>query len=154
MRVFSGAFEDGGVIPAKYTCDGENIIPPISISDVPDDAKSLALVMDDPDVPLTVRQDGNFDHWIIWNIPPHVSLISEGRVPEGIEGKNTRGDNKYTGPCPPDREHRYIFKLYALDTELDLDPSTATKGDLQAAMDGHIIETTQLMGRYDRRNRG
>ncbi|OGY61574.1 MAG: kinase inhibitor [Candidatus Colwellbacteria bacterium RIFCSPLOWO2_12_FULL_46_17] len=150
MRISSSAFQDKGTIPAKYTCDGNNIIPPISISDVPEGTKTLTLIMDDPDVPKSIRPDGIFDHWLVWNIPADVKEIREGEAPAGIEGKNTRGDKKYTGPCPPDREHRYFFKLYALDAELELDPNTTTKGDLMHAMDGHIIAEVEFMGRYER----
>lgn len=141
----SGAFEDGGAIPSTYTCDGENINPPLAIGGVPEGAKSLALIMDDPDAPV-----GLWVHWVVFDIDPASSGVGEGEKPaSGTEGTTTYGKPGYGGPCPPDREHRYLFKLYALDTTLDLDVS-ATKEDVEKAMDGHILEQTELMGRYDR----
>ena len=125
MNLYSLAFGNNGFIPAKYTCDGENINPPLSISDVSQKARSLVLIMDDPDAPM-----GIWDHWIVFNMPPDTKGISENSIPNGVVGKNTRGDNKYGPPCPPDREHRYFFKLYALDTILDLD-SSAKKEELE-----------------------
>jgi len=150
MEISSPVFEPEGMILSKYTCDGSNLNPPLAFSNVPEEAQSLVLVMEDPDVPKSIRPDGMFDHWLMWNIPAQLLAIDEGIAPPGIEGKNTRGDRQYTGPCPPDREHRYFFKLYALDTELDLDAEEATKSDLYAAMEGHVLEEAELMGRYDR----
>lgn len=149
MKLTSQAFEHEGSIPPKHTCDGENISPPLSIEGVPEKAKSLALIMDDPDVPKNLREDGMWDHWVVFNIPPSTSEIPEGQEPEGVHGKGTGNNTDYYGPCPPDREHRYFFKLYALDTELDLKEG-ATKAEVERAMAGHIIEETQLMGRYER----
>lgn len=157
MKLESPVFEHNGAIPAKYTCDGENIIPPLRISEAPEGTQGLVLIMDDPDVPKNLRPDGVFDHWLVWNIPPEVSEILEGQdLPAGrqdqwVVGKNTSGRIGYTGPCPPDREHRYFFKLYALDTILDLPAETTTKADLESAIAGHILERTELMGRYNRR---
>lgn len=150
MKLTSPAFEHGGKIPSKYTCDGENINPPLAISDVPPGAGSLVLIMDDPDVPKHLRADGMWDHWVVFNIPATIRDIGEGEEPEGTHGVGTGGNANYFGPCPPDREHRYFFKLYALDTELDL-PEKATKGQVEKAMEGHVIEKTELMGRYERR---
>lgn len=150
MRISSSAFLDHHPIPPRYTCDGADVIPPLAIGDVPEHARSLALIMDDPDVPPEVRQDRNWDHWIVWNISPAVAQIEEGKAPEGVVGKNSWGRNDYGGPAPPDREHRYFFKLYALDTKLDLPPS-AGKPELQSAMEGHIVAQAQLVGRYDRK---
>lgn len=149
MKLTSSAFSDGGSIPSQYTCDGNNAIPPLSFSEIPEDTVSLALLMDDPDVPKTLRPDGVFDHWVVYNMSPDIGGIREGTVPTGVQGVNTRGDASYTGPCPPDREHRYFFRLYALDAELHL-PSRATKADVLAAMEGHILDTAELMGRYER----
>ena len=149
MKISSRAFQDQSVIPSQYTCDGQDRIPPLSFADVPTGAKTLALVMDDPDAPM-----GIWDHWVIWNISPTTKEIPEGQAPQGIAGRNSWGKNSYGGPCPPDREHRYFFKLYALDTTLDLPPSSR-KSDLEKAMKGHILTEAQLMGRYDRkRGRG
>ena len=149
MKLTSPAFEHGGKISSKYTCDGENINPPLAISDVPPGAGSLVLIMDDPDVPKHVRADGMWDHWVVFNIPATLRDIGEGKEPEGTHGVGTGGNVNYAGPCPPDREHRYFFKLYALDTELNL-PEKATKGQVEKAMEGHVIEKTELMGRYER----
>jgi Raf kinase inhibitor-like YbhB/YbcL family protein len=149
MKLMSPAFEHEGKIPSKYTCDGENISPPLTVSDVPPATKSLVLIMDDPDVPKHLRADGMWDHWVVFNIPASMRDIKEGNEPDGIHGIGTGGNMNYFGPCPPDREHRYFFKLYALDTELDL-PEKATKQQLEKAMENHIIEKTELMGKYER----
>lgn len=149
MEITSTAFTDGGLIPQKYTCNGDNVNPPLTFSGVPSQSVSLVLLMDDPDVPTDLRPDGNFDHWVAFNIPPKKAGIAEGTNPgQSIIGKNSRGENAYTGPCPPDREHRYFFKLYALDIKLDLDRN-ATKQDVLNAMEGHIDDQAVLMGRYD-----
>lgn len=150
MKLESSAFEHEGVIPAKYTCDGENVSLPLRITEVPANVKSLVLIMDDPDVPKHLRPDGIWDHWLVWNISPETTEIFEGKEPQGTIGKNTGGKFGYQGPCPPDREHRYFFRLYALDTILDLAPDTTMKTDLEAAMQGHILAQTELMGRYNR----
>jgi Raf kinase inhibitor-like YbhB/YbcL family protein len=149
MKLESPAFSQNSMIPKKYACDGEKINPPLIFLDVPAGTKSLTLVMEDPDVPRTLRPDGMFDHWIIWNIPANSRGISENSTPPGIVGQNTRGTLEYVPPCPPDREHRYFFYLYALDTTLLLERTT-NKADLLRAMDGHIIESAQLVGRYNR----
>ncbi len=149
MKLESSAFEAEGKIPSKYTCDGENINPALQISDVPSGTKSLVLIMDDPDVPKNLREDGMWDHWLVFNIPPETTEIPEGREPQGTHGLGTGGNLDYYGPCPPDREHRYYFKLYALDTQLDL-PEKSNKEEIEKAMDGHIIAKTELMGRYER----
>lgn len=150
MKLTSNAFEHGGKIPSKHTCDGENVSPPLSISDVPSGAKSLALIMDDPDVPKSVREDQMWDHWIVFNIPPDLKEIEEGEEPRGgVHGLGTNGNEEYFGPCPPDREHRYFLKLYALDAELDLPPRSSKK-QVETAMEGHILERTELMGKYER----
>ncbi|PIR98699.1 MAG: YbhB/YbcL family Raf kinase inhibitor-like protein [Candidatus Colwellbacteria bacterium CG10_big_fil_rev_8_21_14_0_10_41_28] len=150
MNIESSVFEDGGSIPTKYTCDGENISPPLKFTNVPEGAMSLALIMHDPDVPTNLREDGVWDHWLVWGMSPDTIGAEEGEDAPGITGTNTAGNRSYGSPCPPDREHRYFFTLYALDIELDLDPENVSRDDLLAAMDGHIIEEAQLMGRYDR----
>lgn len=155
MKLTSSAFINNGKIPSKYTCDGTNINPPLAIVDVPKNADSLVLIMDDPDIPEEVKQSRGiqvFDHWVLFNIAPGTSLIKENSS-VGIPGKNGRDDNKYTGPCPPPQyipeEHRYFFKLYALDTMLNLKEG-ATKSDVEKAMQGHIIAQAELIGRYKR----
>jgi len=142
MKISSSAFADGKSIPSKYTCDGADTSPPLSIEGVPPGAKSLALIMDDPDAP-----GGTFDHWIVWNIDPKTTAIAEGQSPKGITGRNGFGKDGYGGPCPPSGEHRYYFKLYALDMTLNLPPSSK-KADLEKAMKGHTLADAQMMGRY------
>ena len=152
MKLTSAAFENGGKIPSKYTCDGDNINIPLSWSGVPAETKSLVLIMDDPDIPDSVKKSRGievYDHLVAFNIPPADTGIPEGKEPNGVLGSNGAGKTGYTGPCPPDREHRYFFKLYALDTTLSI-PAGGTKKEVLDAMDGHIIAQTELMGFYDR----
>jgi hypothetical protein len=144
MKLSSPAFADGGDIPAKYTCDGDDVSPPLQIADVPDDAEALALVMDDPDAPM-----GTFDHWLVWNIPADTTEIPEGTEPEGVQGKTDFGRLGYGGPCPPSGTHTYRFKLYALDEELDL-AEGADKKQLSRAMEGHVMAEVMLKARYSR----
>jgi Raf kinase inhibitor-like YbhB/YbcL family protein len=150
MKLKSSAFQEGGKIPSKYTCDGQNINPDLEISDVPTHAKSLALIMDDPDVPEWVRKERMYVHWVVVDMPPGTKHIAENSTPPGTVGQNTGGQSNYRGPCPPDREHRYFFKLYALDTMLHLG-TTATKDQVEKAMQGHILAEARLMGRYERK---
>ena len=145
MKVTSFAFQEGANIPSKFTCDGENTSPPLQIADIPSEAKSLALVVDDPDVP-----SGLFTHWAVWNIPPQTSAVGEGNVPKGVQGTNDFAKSGYGGPCPPSGTHRYYFKIFALDRELDL-PFGAKRGQLDAAMKGHVVAQGELMGRYSRK---
>ena len=146
MELKSNAFENNGKIPSKHTCDGENVSPQLSISGVPENSKSLVLIMDDPDA---VKPAGKvWDHWIVFNIPPETKEIPEAQEPQGIHGKGTSGNLNYRGPCPPDAEHKYFFKLYALDTNFDL-PQGSEKKEVEEAMKSHIIEQTQLIGRYE-----
>ncbi len=149
MKLTSPVFREGEIIPSLYTCEGKNINPPLEISHVPANAKSLVLIIDDPDVPKNLRPDGVYDHWVVIDMPPHTKKIPEHSKPPGVEGKNTGGKNGYTGPCPPDREHRYFFKLYALDKQLQLPPGH-TKKEVEKAMQGHILAECQLMGRYEK----
>ena len=144
LKLTSTEFDNNTNIPDRYTCKGKDINPPLNIENIPEETVSLALIMDDPDAPV-----GIWDHWIIWNISP-TGKIDEDTVPEGsTQGKNSWGRSDYGGPCPPSGTHRYIFKIYALDTTLDLD-STATKKDLENAMDGHIIEKAELIGLFSK----
>ncbi|MGC8981709.1 MAG: YbhB/YbcL family Raf kinase inhibitor-like protein [Minisyncoccia bacterium] len=146
MKIESPAFENNKEIPSKYTCDGEDINPPLKFSDIPEDAKSLVLIVDDPDAPF-----GIFTHWIVWNIDPKTTFIEENSVPEGaIVGRNDFGRNSYGGPCPPSGTHHYYFKIYALDTTLNLDKNSSKK-DLEKAMKNHILEKGELVGIYKRK---
>jgi hypothetical protein len=149
MQITSPAFEHDGKIPSQYTCEGSNTSPPLRFADIPQDAASLVLLMDDPDVPKNIRDDGIWDHWIVYNISPDVRETAEGDEPPGRHGIGTAGNRGYYGPCPPDREHRYYFTLYALDTQLDL-KQEPTKAEVIAAMEGHIIDRATLMGRYEK----
>ncbi|MCW3082977.1 MAG: YbhB/YbcL family Raf kinase inhibitor-like protein [Bacteroidetes bacterium] len=140
LNVMSPAFESSSSIPMKYTCEGQSISPPLTIKKIPENTKTLALIMDDPDAP-----NGTFDHWIMWNIPV-TENIEENTAP-GTQGLNGRKENKYTGPCPPNGIHHYHFKIYALDTELDL-PANSDKQALIKAMKGHILADGELVGLY------
>jgi len=134
-------------MPSKYTCDGENISPPLRISGVPEGTKSFVLIMDDPDA---IKPAGKiWDHWIVFNIPPDTTEIPESHEPEGVHGIGTGNNLEYSGPCPPDAEHKYIFKLYALDTLLDL-TAGVTKIEVENAIKKHIIEQAELAGLYNR----
>lgn len=149
MQLTSTAFENNQEIPENYTCDGDMINPPLQISEVPETTKSLALIVEDPDAPVEL-----WIHWIIWNIPTNTQEIPSGSNKIGTTGKNSSNNNSWDPICPPDKEHRYYFKLFALDTTLDLDPEKATRDDFYNAMEKHLIERTELMGRYNRkRNR-
>ncbi len=146
LTITSTAFADGAAIPARYTCEGEDISPPLAFGAVPAGAHSLALIVDDPDAPM-----GTWVHWVVWNIPADTREIGEGSVPAGaLQGKNDFKRNSYGGPCPPSGTHRYYFKLYALDTTLNL-AATTTKAALEKAMQGHILSQGRLMGTYRRR---
>jgi len=144
LTLFSSDFQDLESIPSKFTCDGENINPNLEISGVDEKAKSLVLIMDDPDAP-----DGVWDHWIKFNIPVATRNIKAGEDVEGISGKGTGGNLDYTGPCPPDGKHRYVFKLYAIDTELTLSEGSS-KAEVEEAIEGHILQETKLTGAYER----
>jgi hypothetical protein len=155
MKLTSSAFSEGEMIPAKYTCDGEDVSPPLTWADTPSGTKALALICDDPDAP-----GATWVHWVLFNLPPSIGGLPEGVPSEkspptgGLTGKYTvyNGTTSwrrigYNGPCPPSGTHRYFFKLYALDGPLAL-VNNATAKDVQAAMKGHILAETQLMGRY------
>ncbi|MGI0088544.1 MAG: YbhB/YbcL family Raf kinase inhibitor-like protein [Nitrosotalea sp.] len=140
----SSAFENNGMIPSQYTCDGDGLSPPLAIAGVPQTAKSLALTVVDADAP-----EGPFTHWIMWNISTNDTVFSAGddvAFPQGITSAGTHG---YNAPCPPTGTHRYFFTIYALDTILNLDQN-ATRSDLEQVMNGHIIDKTELIGRYSR----
>lgn len=143
LLVKSPAFENNKLIPAKYTCDGENVNPPLSIEGVPEETKSLVLIVDDPDAPM-----GTWDHWIGWNIPATTNKIAENTIP-GTEGMNDFRRRSYGGPCPPSGTHRYFFKVYALDMKLDLNPDLKKK-DVEKAMESHVLAKGELVGLYRR----
>lgn len=150
LKIKSTAFEEGDVIPPKYTCDGMNISPPLFFEGIPKEAKSLVLISDDPDAPM-----GTWVHWVVYNLPttttklpenfPHQEKMTDG----AFQGKNDFGSVGYGGPCPPSGAHRYLFKLYALGTELALGPG-ATKAEIETVMQEHILEQAQLTGTYQR----
>jgi len=145
MIISSPAFRDKEKMPSKYSCDGENISPPLEIVEVPEAAKSLVLIVDDPDAPM-----GIWIHWLVWNINPAITKIGENSLPPGAkEGITSFGRPDYGGPCPPSGIHRYFFKLYALDKMLELDQS-AKKEALEQAMKGHILAQAELIGLYER----
>lgn len=148
----SSAFEHNGKIPSKYTCDSENVSPPLEIGGVDEKARSLVLIMDDPDIPKGINEENVWDHWVVYNIPTDTTGVPEGAEPKGVLGVGTGGKLGYQGPCPPDREHRYIFILYALDTTLEV-PEGATKDVVRSAMQGHILQKAELIGLYERQNR-
>ena len=151
ISVSSSAFPEGGMIPAKHTCDGNDVSPPLKWTGVPEGTKSLALIGDDPDAPM-----GTWVHWVMWNIPASVQELTEHvppkpELPDGSrQGISDFRHPGYGGPCPPSGVHRYYFKIYALNTMLDL-PGSTRKPDLVKAMKGHILAEGQLMGRYSRR---
>jgi Raf kinase inhibitor-like YbhB/YbcL family protein len=150
MKLTSSAFSNEGEIPREYTCDGDNINPPLTISDIPDSTETLVIIMDDPDVPKTIREDGIWDHWVVFNIPANVRNINKGEEPEGVYGINTSGSLHYVGPCPPDARHRYFFKLFALSSKLDL-LEKSTKQQVIASMEEIVLATVELMGTYIRK---
>lgn len=155
MNIVSSAFPNGGHIPKKYTCEGENIHPPFRFENIPQNAQSLVFVVTDPDVPLSIRKDGLWVHWLVFDIAPSTQYVEEGKgFPSGVEGIQTSFGNTYVGPCPPDREHRYFFTLYALDCFLHL-TENATLSQIKKAMEGHIVEEASLLGTYTlSRNKG
>jgi len=150
LKIRSSAFNDGERIPKKHTCDGEDVSPPLTWEDVPEGTVTLAIISDDPDAPSKT-----WTHWLIFNIPPELNGLPEGvekvgELENGIkQGFNDFGRIGYGGPCPPFGVHRYYFKLYALDTSLNLEPGTS-KEELLRAMDGHIIEKAEMIGLYSR----
>ena len=145
MKITSSALQSGGNIPSKFTCDGSDTSPPLQITGVPSEAKSLVLIADDPDAP-----SGLFTHWLVWNIPPQTNSIAEGSAPKGVHGANDFGKSGYRGPCPPPGTHRYSFKIFAMDRELDL-RAGAKRSQVDAAMKGHVIAQGELVGRYARK---
>ncbi|MCU7551228.1 YbhB/YbcL family Raf kinase inhibitor-like protein [Chitinophagaceae bacterium LB-8] len=145
MKLESSDFKHGEAIPSVFTCQGEDRSPSLKISDVPAEAKSLVLILDDPDAP-----NGRWVHWLVWNIPPETGGIDGNHVPkEAVQGKNSWGRTSYGGPCPPSGTHRYFFKLYALDEMLSL--SSADVKALEKEMEPYIIDQSELMGTYSKK---
>ena len=150
MKVTSPAFKEGDMIPAKYTADGRDISPPLKIEELPAGTQSIVIINDDPDAPA-----GTWVHWLVWNWPADKVEIpeavpSDGTLPNGAcQGRTDFGSTGYGGPAPPSGTHRYYFKVYALDVKLQLKPG-AKKSELETAIKGHILDQTQLMGRYKR----
>ena len=148
MKITSSAFSDGALIPIKYTCDGDDISPPLVWNDIPENTASFVLINDDPDAPV-----GTWDHWILFNLDGKTTELAENvdlSKLAGVQlGHNSWRRNDYGGPCPPYGTHRYFFKLYALDMKLDL-PANSSKQDIEKAMTGHILAEAELLGRYKR----
>ena len=142
MRLTSSAFENGGMIPATYTCNGKDLLPPLSISNIPKGTKSLTFILEDPDTSI-----GTFDHWVLFNVDPIFTQILEGKEPFGTHGKASSGDLAYVSPCPPTGIHRYMWSVYALSEKLNL-PEGVSKNEVIHAMNGHILDKAELMGRY------
>jgi Raf kinase inhibitor-like YbhB/YbcL family protein len=157
MELVSPAFAPNGEIPSRYTCEGEDLSPPLRWSGVPAGAKSLALVVDDPDAPDPRAPKRTWVHWVLHSIPPSATGIDEGAEPEDLPsgtgvGKNDWGRTEYGGPCPPIGRHRYFHKLYALDVDL-AGLRSPTKAELEKAMAGHVLARAELVGTYQKRKR-
>ncbi|CAL1240085.1 YbhB/YbcL family Raf kinase inhibitor-like protein [Candidatus Methylocalor cossyra] len=155
MRIESAAFSHNGAIPSRYTCDGEDLSPPLAWSEVPERTKSLVLIVDDPDAPDPKAPKTTWVHWVLYNIPPSAPGLSEGIAPEKLPAGTLQGQNDwkrtgYGGPCPPVGQHRYFHKLYALDTVLP-DLGQPDKRRIEQAMQGHVLAEAQLVGLYQRR---
>ncbi len=148
MELKSPSFSYGQPIPSKYTCQGINVSPPLTFIDVPAEAKSLVLIVEDPDVPAHVREDGLWIHWLVYNLSPEIQNLAEAANIFAVQGLNTAGNAKYEGPCPPDRKHRYFFYLYALDTILP-EEEGVTRDQLLEIIEDHILATAELMGTYE-----
>jgi hypothetical protein len=143
LVITSPVFAHNSLIPAKYTCDGENVNPPLNINGIPEGTRSLVLIVDDPDAPM-----GTWVHWVVWSLPPK-AIIEENMISE-TEGLNDFRRQQYGGPCPPSGTHRYFFKVYALDTVLELSPNSRKK-DVEKAMSGHTLTKGEIVGLYQRR---
>jgi Raf kinase inhibitor-like YbhB/YbcL family protein len=152
MALSSPAFQQNSHIPSKYTCEGEDISPPLAWEGVPDGAKSLVVIIDDPDAPDPKAPKMGWVHWIVYNLPPDTKSLPEARLPQGtLLGLNDFKKNEYGGPCPPIGRHRYFHKLYALDITLAL--RGATKSQVERAMRGHVLANAELIGTYQKGDR-
>ena len=154
IKITSTAFQAGGSIPSKYTCEDRDLSPPLAWSGAPPGTKSFALIVDDPDAPDPAKPQRVYVHWVVYNLPAATVALAENAskkgLPKGaVQGKNDWGKAEYGGPCPPIGRHRYFFKLYALDTELT-GLSSPTKGDLERAMKGHVLDSGELIGTYQK----
>ena len=155
LTLTSPAFEPGGAIPARFTCDGPDLSPPLEWSGAPAGTRTFALIVDDPDAPDPAAPKRVWVHWVLWNLPPTTTHLVEGAARSGLpaeaqQGRHDGGGQGYSGPCPPTGRHRYFHKLYALDTELhDLGPD-ARKADLERALAGHVLAQADLVGTYAR----
>jgi Raf kinase inhibitor-like YbhB/YbcL family protein len=154
LRIASPAFSEGGPIPSKYTCEGQDISPPLAWSGAPPNTRSFALIVDDPDAPDPAKPQRVYVHWVVYNIPANVAALPENASKKGlpngaVQGKNDWGKAEFGGPCPPIGRHRYFHKLYALDTELT-ELSSPTKTNVERAMKGHILASGELMGTYQK----
>ena len=145
LKVSSSAFKDGGEIPSEFTCDGLDLSPPLSITDIPKETTTLSIIMDDPDAPM-----GTFTHWLVWNISPNKTQFTKGEEFDSVQGRTSFGAIGYGGPCPPSGTHRYFFRIYALDIKLDLKQGSNAK-NLESAISGHVLAEATLMGRYSRK---
>jgi Raf kinase inhibitor-like YbhB/YbcL family protein len=143
LVVKSPAFVNNKEIPKKYSCDGQEVNPPLEIENIPEGTKTMALIIEDPDA-----SNGTFDHWVVWNIPPS-GKIEEDSIP-GTQGINGDGRQSYSGMCPPSGSHRYYFKVYALDLKLDLKPESTRKKDLEKVIFGHVLAKGEIVGIYQR----
>jgi Raf kinase inhibitor-like YbhB/YbcL family protein len=154
IKITSTAFPPGGSIPSKYTCEDRDLSPPLAWSGAPPGTKTFALIVDDPDAPDPAKPQRVYVHWVLYNIPAATIALPENAskkgLPKGaVQGKNDWAKAEYGGPCPPIGRHRYFFKLYALDTELT-GLSSPTKGDLERAMNGHVLDSGELIGAYQK----
>jgi Raf kinase inhibitor-like YbhB/YbcL family protein len=154
LKITSSAFQPNGPIPSLYTCEGKDISPPLAWSGAPANTKSFALIVDDPDAPDPAKPQRVYVHWVVCNLPPTATTLPENAsrkgMPKGaMQGKNDWGKTEYGGPCPPIGRHRYFFKLYALDSELT-GLSSPTKADLERAMKGHVVDSVEFIGTYQK----
>lgn len=156
LTLTSSAFEDGGKLPAKYTCEGEGVSPPLAWSELPEGTRSLALVLDDPDAPDPKAPKMVWVHWVVYNLPPTTRALSENAAKTGLPAAAAQGVNDYKQraygpPCPPVGRHRYVHKLYALD--ITLPAQSFTKAELEAAIQGHVLAKAELVGTYQKGDR-
>jgi Raf kinase inhibitor-like YbhB/YbcL family protein len=154
LKITSSAFQPNESIPSLYTCEGKDISPPLAWSGVPANTKTFALIVDDPDAPDPAKPQRVYVHWVVYNLPATASSLPENAskkgMPKGaVQGKNDWGKTEYGGPCPPIGRHRYFFKLYALDTELT-GLSSPSKADLEKAIKGHVLDTGEMIGTYQK----